>query len=105
MPSPRFIALLVVSIAFAVLSGIAIRDFGYVALWRLPFHDSGTLQLFVDLGIEMVLVTSWMVRDSRTSGVPAMPYLLLALTGGSFGPLGYLLHREWRGGRRPQRRA
>jgi hypothetical protein len=41
-----------------------------------------------------------MLRDARTSGVPARPYVALTVAAGSFGPLLYLLHREWRRARR-----
>lgn len=37
-----------------------------------------------------------MVRDTRTSGVPAVPYVLLTIATGSLGLLSYLLHVEWR---------
>ena len=96
MPSPRFIALAAVLAVHSVLSAYALRDFGYVGLWRLPFRDSGTIQLFADLTVAMLLVTVWMVRDARTSRVPIARYLVLTVAAGSFGPLLYLLHREWR---------
>ena len=93
--NPKRVALLaLLTAAFTVISGIALARFGYVALWQLPFESAGTVQLFADLCIAMLLITSWMMRDARTSGVPALPYVVLTVLTGSFGPLGYLLHRE-----------
>ena len=94
--SRRFVLLLILTAAFMTISTIAVYEHGYLALWRLPFETSGTLQLFSDLTVSILLVTSWMVRDSRTSGVPVLPYLLVTLASGSLGPLLYLLHRESR---------
>jgi hypothetical protein len=100
MSSKRMILLLILTLVFAGISGVAVARFGYLALWRLPLQDAGTVQLFADLLIAMLLVTSWMLRDARTSGVPARPYVALTVAAGSFGPLLYLLHREWRRARR-----
>ncbi len=94
--SKRMILLTFLLTAFLAISSIAVREFGYLGLWRLIGQDSGTIQLFTDLTVAMVLVTSWMVRDSKTSGVAAWPFLLLTVAGGSMGPLSYLIARQWR---------
>ena len=94
LPLPLVVVLLAL---FSAVSGYAVWEHGYLALWRLPFAGgSGTLQLFADLFVAMFLVTTWMVRDSRTSGVPALPWIVVTVLTGSFGPLGYLLHRRLR---------
>ena len=94
--SKTMLVLVVAWLAFAALSNAAVAQFGYFGLWRLIGQDLGTVQLFADLTVAMVLVTSWMVRDSRTSGVAAWPYIALTVAGGSVGPLSYLIHRAWR---------
>ena len=93
----RVAALVVLLVAFSVVSGFALLELGYVGLWKLAFQSWGTLQLFCDLACMVSLVLGWMVRDSKTSGVPVAPYFVLTLLAGSPGPLLYLLHREWRG--------
>lgn len=95
MMNRRMLLLLALLAAFQAISGFAVYQHGYLGLWRLIGQDSGTVQLFSDLTVAMLLITSWMGRDSRTSGVPAWPYILLTIAAGSFGPLSYLLHREW----------
>jgi hypothetical protein len=92
--SRRFVLLAVLTAAFAVISGIAVAEHGYAALWRLPFQTSGTLQLFSDLTVAMVLVTSWMIRDARQRRIRVWPFMALTVATGSFGPLLYLLARE-----------
>lgn len=92
----RLAQLFALAIGFSIVSAVAVAQHGYLNLWRLIAQDSGTIQLFCDLTVAMVLITTWMRRDARQSGVPALPYVLLTLAAGSFGPLGYLLHREWR---------
>ena len=74
--TPLLLGLLV---PFLAVSSVAVSRFGYLTLWRLPLQDWGTAQMFADLTVAMVLVTSWIVRDARARGVAAWPFLLLTL--------------------------
>ena len=81
-------------LAFTGVSAWALFEHGYLALWRLPFQDSGTLQMFCDLAVGMLLVSVWMVRDARKRQVRVAPFLVLTVAAGSLGPLLYLLRLE-----------
>lgn len=85
--------LVLVILSFAVLTGLALVDVGYLGIFDSHMHSWAGAQVLVDLSILAVLSCLWMARDSRTSGVPAWPFVALTLAGGSFGVLGYLLAR------------
>ncbi|MEY3014394.1 MAG: hypothetical protein RIT45_3129 [Pseudomonadota bacterium] len=87
------------TLAFGALSALAVHEFGYVGLWRLIGQDSGTVQLFADLSVAMLLVTTWIGRDARRHGEPLWPWLVLTVLGGSIGPLAYLWFRRLRAAR------
>ena len=50
----------------------------------------------MDLIIALSLFLIWMVFDAREREISVWPFVLITLTMGSFGPLLYLLVREWR---------
>jgi len=89
--------LLLVTVAFAVLTGLALADVGYFGIFEPHFRSWGGAQVFADLVILALLSCSWMIADSRTSGVPAWPFVGLTLAAGSFGILLYLLVRAGKG--------
>ena len=100
--STRLLALLVVTAAFGILTAIALADVGYLGIFEPHFQSWGPGQVFADLVILAVLGCLWMVGDSRSSGIPAWPFVALTLVGGSFGVLFYLIWREVRApARRP----
>lgn len=79
--------------SFAVLTGLALADVGYLGILEPHFRSWAGAQVFVDLVILALLSCLWMAQDSRTSGVPAWPFVLLTLLAGSFGILLYLVVR------------
>src|SRR5262245_56132014 len=90
----KLIGLGVVLAGFAVLTGYALWQFGYVGLFEQGLANAATIQLSTDLTIALSLVAIWMVRDARERGVGVLPYLVITLFAGSFGPLLYLFRRE-----------
>lgn len=76
---------------FGALSAVALWQHGYWGILAPHFRSSGAGQVFADLVIALSLVMVWMVRDAKTSGRAAWPWILLTLVAGSFGPLVYLL--------------
>jgi hypothetical protein len=80
--------------AFAVLTGLALRDHGVWGIIAPHFRSTGAGQVFADLVIALTLSMVWMWHDARTRGRTAWPWLVLTLLAGSFGPLLYLLTRR-----------
>ena len=95
--SVRLIALLIVIVAFGVLTTIALFDVGYVGIIKPQFQAWGARQVFADLVIAAGLACFWMVADARERKLNAWPFVALTLVAGSFGPLFYLVLREVRG--------
>ena len=94
--SAKFLGLLTVTAAFAVLSAIALVDVGYFGIIEPQLESWGAGQVLVDLVIVAGLAMLWMVNDSRERGINPWPYVVLTLVAGSFGPLAYLIVRELR---------
>ena len=92
----RALGLVAVLIGFGALTAAALVDVGYWGILAPHFQTLGAGQVLADLVILATLAGAWMLRDARSSGVPPWPYVVLTLAAGSFDPLLYLLHREWR---------
>jgi hypothetical protein len=92
--STNLILLLLVTVAFGVLTGIALADVGYMGIFRPHFQAWGPAQVFFDLVIVAALGCIWMVKDARSRGRNPWPYVVLTLAGGCFGILFYLIARE-----------
>ena len=52
------------------------------------------MQVLADLAIALVLVLVWLWRDAKATGRNPVPWVVLTLATGSFGPLIYLLTRR-----------
>lgn len=92
----RMLLLLVVTVGFGALSAVALLDVGYMGILKPHFQSWGGLQVFIDLVILALLACGWMVGDGRKHGINPWPFVGITLVLGSFGPLGYLMAREWR---------
>jgi hypothetical protein len=88
--------LLAVIIVFGALTAAALADVGYLGIFEPHFQSWGAAQVLADLVILAVLACLWMAADSRTSGIPAWPFVVVTLFAGSFGPLLYLVVRARR---------
>lgn len=94
------IGLLVAILAVHTLvTVLGVIDVGYLGLFQLGLRDWAARQVFLDLSIALLLMTTWLVPDARKHGISPWPYVIAMLPLGSFGPLGYLIHREWSRGR------
>ncbi len=91
----RVLRLLAMLLPFSLLSAYAMYHHGYAGIWQAGTTSSASLQILVDLVIACVLICGWMLRDARERGAKAWPYVVVTLAAGSFGPLLYLLVREW----------
>ena len=88
--------LIIVIAAFGALSDVALYEHGYFGIFAYHLPSSAGLQVLSDLVIACSLIMVWMIGDARRNGRKALPYLLLTLVAGSFGPLLYLLLGEFR---------
>ncbi|HSW12886.1 MAG TPA: DUF2834 domain-containing protein [Solimonas sp.] len=93
----RTLLLLVLIVDFAVLSGYALLEHGYLGLFQYQLLASAGWQVLADLVIACTLIMLWMVDDARRSGRTVWPYLVATATLGSFGPLFYLLVGQLQG--------
>lgn len=94
----RLLTLFAVLAAFGVLTALALMEVGFFGIIRPHFQSWGGAQVFFDLVIMGVLVIIWIVRDAPQRGLPAWPFVIATLALGSFGPLAYLVVREFRAG-------
>lgn len=85
------VLLAVITLDFAVLSGYALMQHGYIGLFANQFTNSAGWQVLADLVIVCTLAMVWMIADARRSGRVVWPYLVVTLFLGAFGPLAYLL--------------
>jgi hypothetical protein len=92
----RVALLFAILAAFGVFSLYVMWDFGYLGIWRAGTASPAAMQILVDLVISCLLISSWMVADARARGLPAWPFVGITVAAGSFGPLLYLLYREFR---------
>lgn len=89
--SLALVLLAFLTLDFAVLTGYALMEHGYIGLFEYQFGSLAGWQVLVDLVIVCLLAMIWMIADARRTGRTVWPYLLLTLCGGSFGPLLYLI--------------
>lgn len=82
-------------IDFGIFSGWVMWKVGYMGIWQAGLSSPGALQILVDLFIAGGLVCSWIVVDARKRGVNPWPWVVVTCAVGSFGPLAYLLWREY----------
>ena len=87
-----------VTIAFGALTAHALMDVGLRGIFAAVTRDAGAVQVFVDLAIACGLACIWMFFDGRRRELNPWPFIVLTLLAGSFGPLLYLLRREWNRG-------
>lgn len=91
----RVALLALVTLAFGALTAYALLEVGYFGIFAAGTRDAGALQIFVDLAIVCGLACVWMIFDGRQRRLNPWPYVALTVLAGCFGPLLYLLRREW----------
>ena len=89
------ILLLFVLVDFAIITGLALQDVGYIGIFTTHLQNWGGVQVIVDLVIVCTLAIIWMLADASKRGLNAWPFVVITLFLGSFGPLLYLLRREF----------
>ena len=91
----KVILILAVLIAFGGLTGYAVYDVGILGIFGAGAASSGAVQIFVDLIIVCGLACIWMYFDAPKRNLNPWPYIVITVLTASFGPLLYLLRREW----------
>ena len=86
--------LLVITIAFAVLTAFSIIDFGVLGIFAEATQNTATLQIFVDLILCALFIIVWLRDDTRRTGRSFPLWAIITLAIGAFGPLLYLLTRK-----------
>ena len=66
---------------------------GYFGWLQLAYRDRWALQMLLDLTIALFLCSSWLVRDARSRGIAAWPYVAGTVALGSIAVLFYLIRR------------
>lgn len=90
MSKSQILALCIL-VPFSALSVYAVMQVGYFGIFEYHIHSPAGWQVFTDLVIALVLVLSWLIHHARTNGRNPVPWVVLTLLLGSFGPLLYLL--------------
>ncbi|WP_058705292.1 DUF2834 domain-containing protein [Exiguobacterium indicum] len=86
--------LLIITIAFAVLTAFSIIDFGVLGIFAEATQNTATLQIFVDLILCALFIIVWLRHDTRRTGRSFPLWAIITLAIGAFGPLLYLLTRK-----------
>ena len=85
--------ILTVIVLFGAYSLVPVYQFGYGGVFRESFANSATTQVSLDLIIALSLICTWMWADARQNGWSPIPFIIITVVAGSFGPLLYLLRR------------
>ncbi|MGI1806698.1 DUF2834 domain-containing protein [Exiguobacterium sp. TDN 0502] len=86
--------LLIITIAFAVLTAFSIIDFGVLGIFAEATQNTAMLQIFVDLILCALFIIVWLRHDTRRTGRSFPLWAIITLAIGAFGPLLYLLTRK-----------
>ncbi len=81
-------------ILFGALTALAVWHDGITGIFASIVHSYGSVQIYVDLVIALVLIMVWIWNDARATGRKAWPWIVATLLVGSFSPLLYLLTRK-----------
>ena len=95
----RIALILAILAGFGAYSLYAMWQVGYLGIWQAGIANVGSLQVLLDLVIVCSLACFWMIGDARAKGLNPWPFVLITVAAGSFGPLTYLLYREFAGSR------
>ena len=81
---------IIILIPFSILSAYAVFKVGYVGIFDYHIHSPAGWQVFVDLVIACVLCLTWLIPEAKRNERNPVPFVIITLFLGSFGPLLYL---------------
>ncbi len=82
---------IILLLPFSILSAYAVYKVGYVGIFDYHRHSPAGWQVFVDLVIACVLCLTWLIPEAKSKGRNPIPFVVLTLVLGSFGPLLYIV--------------
>jgi hypothetical protein len=82
-----------VMVAFGALTVVPVYQYGLSGFFDQVLANSASIQVLVDLVIALTLFLLWMFPDARRHGISPVPYVVITVLAGSFGPLLYLFKR------------
>ncbi len=85
------IAIIALFLPLAGVTAYALGTVGLIGIFAYHLKSPAGWQVFLDLVVALLLICTWMVIDAKRTGRNVLPYVLLTLAAGSFGPMMYLL--------------
>lgn len=82
---------IIILVPFSVLTAYAVFMVGYIGVFEYQTHGPAGWQVFVDLVIACVLCLTWLIPEAKRNGRNPVPFVVLTLFLGSFGPLLYIV--------------
>ena len=92
--STRQLLLVVVLVLFGGFTAAALAVDGIVGIFHAITFNLVSIQIFVDLVLDVGLIDVWVYGDARSRGRNPWPWLVASLATGMFSPLIYLLVRS-----------
>lgn len=87
------VVVLAVLLPFLAFSLWVVAQGGPLGFLTLAGREPWGMQMLLDLCIALFMVGGWMIRDARSRGMAAWPFVIATIAVGSIGPLVYLLVR------------
>jgi len=81
---------IILLIPFSALSAYAVYKVGYIGIIDYHRHSPAGWQVIADLVIACILCLTWLIPEAKRKGRNPMPFVIITLFLGSFGPLLYL---------------
>lgn len=88
------VILIVTLVLFGGLTAVALWEDGIVGIFSSIVSSYGSLQIYVDLVIAIMLINVWIWHDARAHQRNPWPWIVAAFLVGAFSPLLYLLTRQ-----------
>ena len=92
--SNRQLVCIALLVPFLALTAYVLATVGLVGFYAEMLRSASTVLASTDLTLSLGLIAFWMYADSRESGTPFLPYLVVTALLGVAGPLLYLVHRD-----------
>ncbi len=82
---------LIILIPFTLLTFLAVKDYGFIGIFKEIFKNFATIQVFIDLIIATIFILVWIWKDSKKNNRNFLIWLIITLIFGSFGPFLYII--------------